>query len=246
LQPVTKFRTFNEFFYRKLKAGARPCPSEAKDDVVVSPADCRLMVFETLDQAQRLWIKGAKFNLQNLLGAADPSGDLAKTFVGGSLVICRLAPQDYHRWHMPVSGRPQKRTLIQGEYYTVNPIAIRKNVDVYTANKRCVVPIETKEFGTVVLIAVGATMVGSIHFCCPKANMDDCKEINGSCCVNHPVKKFAEHGYFAFGGSTVLLLFQPGAIVFDHDLLQNSSNQLETLVKVGSSIATSTEKYKTK
>jgi len=99
---------------------------------------------------------------------------------------------------------------------------MQKHLTVKT-NKRCVCPIETKDFGTVVLIAVGAAMVGSIGFDHPND-----AETN--------VSKFDPHGFFAFGGSTVLIFFKPGKIVFDRDLVNNSNKKLETLIQVGDSI----------
>ena len=175
--------------------------------------------------AKQLWVKGKQFSIAATLAAADGDGSLTAKLSGGSLVIARLAPQDYHRWHWPVAGRPGERTPIAGGYNTVNPIAIRKDVDVYTDNKRCVCPIDTADFGTVVLVAVAATMVGSIGFV----------DASGS-----SVKRFDEHGWFAFGGSTVLLFFTPGAVSFDEDLHRNSAKSLETLVKVGRRIGVAT------
>jgi len=225
LLPLTEFKTFNEFFFRRLKPSARLCPTLADPSVAVSPADCRLMVFQTMDDAKKLWIKGEGFSIGNVFGTWDPEGHKAAKFTGGSLAIARLAPQDYHRWHWPVTGVAQKRHMIQGDYNTVNPIAIRRNVDVYTHNKRCVCPIETKEFGLVVLIAVGAAMVGTIKF----EFEDD---------TDRKFTKFDPHGYFAFGGSTVLVFFRPGTIVFDKDLLANSNQKLETLIQVGDRMGT--------
>jgi phosphatidylserine decarboxylase len=117
-------------------------------------------------------------------------------------------------------------------------------VDVYTDNKRCICPIETSEFGLVILIAVAATMVGSIGFdcsCAPTPEGGWC--VDGRCQVGREVNKFDDSGWFAFGGSTTLVLFQPGAITFDADLLHNSGQTLETLVKVGASMGKSTGKY---
>jgi len=233
-----QFNTFNEFFYRELKPGARKPAELADDTVAISPADARMMVFRTTDSAKELWIKGENFSLSHLFGQWDTDGKQIAKFVGGSLVIARLAPQDYHRWHFPVSGTLRERFLISGDYNTVNPIAIRRNVDVYTTNKRCICPIETKEFGTVILIAVAATLVGSINFDHCACQHRPCED--GKCCVGKQVKKFDPHGYFAFGGSTTLVLFQPGSILFDGDLLSNSDNQLETLVKVGSRLGVAT------
>lgn len=125
----------------------------------MSPADCRLSVYPTIDQATKLWIKGKKFSLENLL----QDEALASLFYGGSVVIARLAPQDYHRYHSPVTGTLQSFVNISGGYYTVNPIAVNKPFDVFCGNKRLVTTIETLEFGQVCFVAIGATMVGSIN-----------------------------------------------------------------------------------
>lgn len=244
--PLSHYKTFNQFFYRKLKPGARKCFLPNDPSHAVSPADCRMMCFRSLEDSRRLWIKGQQFTLGNLFAGWDSDGSKANMFNGGELVIARLAPQDYHRFHWPVSGRLLPRFLISGEYHTVSPIAVRKNVDVYTENKRCICPIETDEFGLVLLIAIAATMVGSIGFTCccnpPPADGRCCPD--GRCMVGKSVSKFDDAGYFAFGGSTTLVLFQPGSVTFDSDLLQNSDRQLETLVKVGMSLGKATGKYK--
>lgn len=93
LEPELGFANFNEFFYRKLKDGARTVSSPDNDRVAVSVADCRLTCFQTINDATELWIKGQSFTVAKLLG----DDSLAKKFEGGSLVIFRLAPQDYHR-----------------------------------------------------------------------------------------------------------------------------------------------------
>jgi phosphatidylserine decarboxylase len=146
----------------------------------------------------------------------------------------------------PVSGKLGLRYLLGKDYLTVSPIAVRK-VDVYTENKRVILPIETEHFGLVLFIAVAATMVGSIIFACtcdPKpADGAPCC-VDGRCQVGRSVRKFDDCGTFAFGGSTTLVLFRPGAISFDKDLRLNSDQQLETLVKVGTSLGRATGKYK--
>ena len=110
--------TFNEFFYRKLKPDARPVEDPDDPYRLVSGADCRLMVFETVSEATRLWIKGRDFSVGRLLG--DTYRAEADKYVGGALCIFRLAPQDYHRFHSPVDGIVGPMTDISGEYYTVN------------------------------------------------------------------------------------------------------------------------------
>lgn len=104
--------------YRKLKPSARPVETPDDPNRLVSGADCRLMAFETTSEATRLWIKGREFTVARLLG--DAYKDQAERYVGGALVIFRLAPQDYHRFHSPVDGIIGPMSYIAGEYYTVN------------------------------------------------------------------------------------------------------------------------------
>lgn len=110
--------TFNEFFYRKLKPDARPVDQPDNPYRLVSGADCRLMAFDTVDSATRLWIKGREFSLARLFG--DAYKNEAPRYNGGAVCIFRLAPQDYHRFHSPVDGKIGPMTFIPGEYYTVN------------------------------------------------------------------------------------------------------------------------------
>jgi phosphatidylserine decarboxylase len=213
LLPVERFKNFNEFFYRALKPDARPCSAPDDPKVIVSPADCRSVVFDTMDDATRIWVKGRDYSVEKLLGDAYPLD--AKRYKNGALGIFRLAPQDYHRFHIPVDGVLGTPKLIEGEYYTVNPMAIRSALDVYGENVRVVVPIDSVAHGRVMYICIGAMMVGSTVIT-RKAGQK--------------VKRAEELGYFKFGGSTILLLFESGAMNFDDDLIANSSGALETLV----------------
>ncbi|PHH50234.1 Phosphatidylserine decarboxylase proenzyme 2 [Ceratocystis fimbriata CBS 114723] len=219
LLPLKDFKNFNEFFYRALKPGARPCSAPDNSKIVVSPADCRSVVFNRIDQATKIWVKGREFSIKRLLGDAYPE-DVSR-YEGGALGIFRLAPQDYHRFHIPVDGIMGQDKLIAGEYYTVNPMAIRSALDVYGENVRILVPIDSKEHGRVMVVCVGAMMVGSTVIT-RKAGSE--------------VKRGEELGYFKFGGSTILCLFEPGKVQFDDDLCDNSTTALETLIRVGMSI----------
>lgn len=219
LEPISSFKTFNDFFYRKLKPSARPIESPDDPRRLVSAADCRLMVFETVSEATKLWIKGREFSVARLLG--DVYRDEAERYVGGALAIFRLAPQDYHRFHVPVDGRIGEMRDVKGEYYTVNPQAIRSALDVYGENVRKIVPIDSPQFGRVMVVCVGAMMVGSI-----KMTVEEGQD----------VKRGQELGYFAFGGSTIVVLFERGAVGWDEDLLINGRACLETLVRVGMGI----------
>ena len=157
------YPTFNAFFAREIKESARPIAEPENDLVTSSPADCRLTAFPTVDLATKYWIKGFGFTLERLLG--DPQ--LAAQFDGGSIVIARLAPQDYHRWHAPVSGTVRSIKDIPGAYYTVNPQAINEpgTLDVFCENKRSVMTIERSSTGSpIAIVAVGAMLVGSIKY----------------------------------------------------------------------------------
>ncbi|KAI1006660.1 Phosphatidylserine decarboxylase proenzyme 3 [Podosphaera aphanis] len=219
LLPIEKFNSFNEFFYRKLKPEARPCSAPHNPGIVVSPADCRCVVFNRMDDAIRIWVKGREFSIERLLGNAYPQ-DVSR-YKNGALGIFRLAPQDYHRFHVPVDGIMGEPKTIQGEYYTVNPMAIRSALDVYGENIRIVIPIDSVAHGRVMIICVGAMMVGSTVI----------TRENGE-----QVSRAEELGYFKFGGSTILVLFEEGTMRFDDDLVDNSNTALETLIRVGMSI----------
>ena len=213
LRPIDEFKNFNEFFYRALKPGARPCSAPDNPRIIVSPADCRSVVFNRLEEATSIWVKGREFSVEHLLGNAYPED--AKRYKNGALGIFRLAPQDYHRFHIPVDGIMDTPKLIDGEYYTVNPMAIRSALDVYGENIRVVVPINSVAHGRVMVICVGAMMVGSTVI---------------TRRAGERVGRAEELGYFKFGGSTLLLLFEPGTMRFDDDLVDNSTSAVETLV----------------
>ncbi|KAI5968180.1 PSD2 [Candida theae] len=217
------YPTFNEFFYRKLKPNARLIEDKENDGIVSSPADCRCTVFESVNDATNLWIKGRNFTLAKLFNGNFQNLNKTNLYQPDqcSLGIFRLAPQDYHRFHSPVSGKVGSIKYIEGEYYTVNPMAIRSELDVFGENVRSIIPIHTEKYGTVIMIAVGAMMVGSI--CLTKQEGDS-------------IERGEEVGYFKFGGSTIILLFDKTKFSFDGDLLSNSKSCIETLVRVGQSI----------
>lgn len=213
LYPLEHFKSFNEFFYRELKPTARPCSAPDNPRIIVSPADCRSVVFNQMDVATKIWVKGREFSIKRLLGDAYPED--VERYTNGAMGIFRLAPQDYHRFHIPVDGVMGTPKTIEGEYYTVNPMAIRSALDVYGENVRIVVPIDSVAHGRVMVICVGAMMVGSTVITRHEGET---------------VRRGEELGYFKFGGSTLLVLFEPGTMTFDADLADNSAGALETLV----------------
>ena len=182
LKPVESFNNFNEFFYRELKPEARPCSAPEDPRIITSPADCRSVVFNRMTDAQSIWVKGREFTIERLLGNAYPQD--ASRYTNGAIGIFRLAPQDYHRFHIPVDGTMGEPKIIEGEYYTVNPMAIRSTLDVYGENVRVLVPIDSPVHGRVMVICVGAMMVGSTVI--TRKTGDE-------------VKRAEELGYFKFG-----------------------------------------------
>ncbi|MCB2220352.1 MAG: phosphatidylserine decarboxylase [Bacteroidetes bacterium] len=211
-----EFTSFNDFFTRKLKTGARPVNDDST--IAVSPADGKILAYQNIANSDFI-IKGYRFDVASFL----QNTDLAKNYAAGSMVIVRVAPPDYHRFHFPVGGRVSPVTRIDGWYYSVNPIALRDMVEIFIINKRAYTMISNPLFGDVIMAEVGATMVGSIE-----------QTYTGDF-----VKKGEEKGYFKFGGSTVVLLFEKNQIQLDDDLLRNTQNGYETSVKVGERIGIS-------
>ena len=216
-KPASEYKTFNEFFSRRLRPGARPISGDS-DDIVVSSADCRLQVYESVDEATRFWVKGRNYSTAGLLA----DNELAAGFQDGSMAIFRLAPQDYHRYHSPVAGRVVSITDVPGHLLTVNPIAVNcVYADVFTVNKRAVMVIDTPNFGQVAFVAVGATLVGSIVWSVKPGDV---------------ISRGSELGYFKFGGSTCIVLFPKNTVKWDQDIASNSMRSLETLIQMGNRI----------
>ncbi|MCH9614664.1 MAG: Phosphatidylserine decarboxylase proenzyme [Chlamydiia bacterium] len=193
------FHSFNDFFVRKLRSEVRPI-SPAK---AVLPADGRYRVFKDVSEFQ---IKGKTFDVDTLLGEPCPYTP--------SLVLARLAPVDYHRFHFPCDCIPGKPRAINGPLYSVNPIAVAQNIAYLFENKRVVTPLESPDFGTVYFVEIGATYVGSIK---------------QTYSPHRPVKKGDEKGYFEFGGSSIAIIFEQDKIDFATDLI----DPLEIYGKMG-------------
>jgi phosphatidylserine decarboxylase len=215
-----EFKTFNEFFYRALKKAARPVAEG--DDVAVFAADGRHLVFPDVDAAPGFYVKGTSFSLAELFG----DETLAREFAGGAMVISRLCPVDYHRFHFPVAGVPAEPKLINGYLYSVSPIALRRNVGYLVQNKRALTLVnETPRFGRVAVFEVGATCVGTIR------NYFE---------PGKPVAKGAEKGLFTFGGSCVITVFKKGRIRFDDDVVAQSAQHVETYARMGDRLGVTT------
>lgn len=206
------FRTFNDFFYRKLKPQARPICAGEKD--IAFPADGRHLVLPDIAACADFFIKGVRFDLAALLRDAA----LAERFAHGSLLISRLCPVDYHRFHFPCGGIPGPARAINGPLYSVSPIALRKRPSILWENQREITVLKTPQLGDVLLIEVGATCVGSIvQTFTPGAE----------------IAKGAEKGCFRFGGSCFITIFEPGIIRFADDLIEHSAAGREVYARMG-------------
>lgn len=209
--PSGGFSHFNAFFYRRLRPGARPIVKDSQ--AAVFPADGRHLVFPSISSSSGFSIKGQAFDLPGLVGDAD----LADSFEGGSLMISRLCPVDYHRFHFPIAGVAGDSVLLPGSLRSVSPLALRKHLSILWENRRERTLVESPEFGRVLFFEIGATCVGRIE----------------QTYSSGPVEKGSEKGYFAFGGSCVATLFEKGAISFDPDLLEYSARGTEVYARMG-------------
>lgn len=155
---LNEYRTFEDFFVRRHKDGTRPICERDNPNKAIVPCDCRVVTYDTVPQAKKLWIKGNDFSITNLVMDID----LGAKFDDGSVASFRLSPQDYHRYHSPVTGTIKEFRSLPGDYYEVDPIAIRSKVNILTSNARSYVLISTAEFGEVLFVAIGATDVGTV------------------------------------------------------------------------------------
>ena len=215
LQKPDTYQHFNDFFYRRLQPASRPLAGG--EETVVLPADGRHLLLPEVSQTTQVFAKGQSFDLARLLD----SDEEAYRYRDGTLLISRLCPVDYHRFHFPCSGRLGERRLINGYLYSVNPWALRRNLSYLWQNKRVVCPLEDTPVGRLLMIVIGATCVGGIHW---------------SSSPGQSIKKGEEAGYFSFGGSCVMLLFEKGRITPAEDLLEQSARGRETYARMGSEL----------
>ncbi len=219
VKKVAEFQSFNDFFIRKLKKSARKI-SKNKNELS-SPADGKILAYENIDKKDSFFLKGSEFSMGEFL----KDDKLADKFQGGAFVIVRLAPSDYHRFHFPASGSIGDNKKIEGSYYSVSPYAIKKNFMIFCENKREYSILSTEEFGEILLSEIGATMVGGIK---------------QTYIAKTIVKKGDEKGYFYFGGSTCIMIFEKGKIKIDEDIVENTLKGLETSIYMGEKIGVST------
>ena len=206
------YKSYNDFFCRKIKTEVRPVDFTPKS--LISPCDSKLTVLKIADNT-RFFIKQTEYSVASLL----QNEALADEYKNGYVLIFRLSVDDYHRYCYIDDAEKEKTVTIHGRLHTVNPIAndyfpIKENTRTYSV-------LHSKNFDDIIMMEVGALLVGKI--------------------VNHhndteTVQRGQEKGYFEFGGSTVVVLLKESTAVIDEDILKNSKEDYETVVKYGEKI----------
>ena len=208
-----EFDSYNAFFTRKIKAEQRPINDQK--NVLISPSDGKVTAYP-ITQEGRFWIKHTQYTAAQLL----KDERLAEHYMGGWIYVIRLTVDDYHRYCYVADGRKSRQRKIRGVLHTVNPVA-NDHYPIYKMNSREYCILKTKELGTILLMEVGALMVGKIN-----NHEEDSAQ----------VKRGDEKGMFEFGGSTIVVMTEPGMTKPDKDIIQNTKVQAETLIKMGEPI----------
>lgn len=206
-----KYRSFNDFFTREIRPECRPIDREPNS--LISTCDGKLTAFE-IDENSVFRVKGFDYSMQTLL----KDEELAKAFEGGICLIFRLTVTDYHRYIFFDSGTAEKEVFIKGKLHTVQHAALEKR-KVFAENCREYTLLHTDNFGDALQMEVGAMLVGRI--------------------VNNGKKRFErgdEKGWFEFGGSTIILMLKKGVAEIDEEILENTKQGYETVVKCGENI----------
>ena len=209
------FNSFNDFFARKLLNTSRPI--DINKNALISPGDGRLTAYTNIDMDSLVQVKNITYSLSELI----QNDKIACKYQGGTCLILRLCPTDYHRFHFIDNGISYKTNYIPGDYYSVNPTALERIPKLYCQNKREWSIFNSKNFGNILHVEVGATCVGSII---------------QTYAENSPINKGDEKGYFKFGGSTTILFFEPNTVGIDEDILIQSELGFETKVNMGEKI----------
>ena len=207
-----KFKSFNDFFTRRVRPECRPVDRDPAH--FISPCDSKLTVV-SIQSDTVFRVKGVDYTVEQLLR----SRKLAEEYAGGMLLIFRLTVDDYHRYCYPDSGEKGENVHLQGVYYTVNPIAFSRYA-VFRENTREYTVLRSDNFGDMIIMEVGATLVGRIS------------NLHGAC----HVERGQEKGRFDFGGSTVAVLVKPDVLKVDEDIMRNNAEGCETVVKYGQRI----------
>lgn len=217
-----EFKNFNDFFIRELDKASRPIDKDKNS--LISPGDGRLTCYTHISMNDIIQVKDITYSLSELI----QNNKIANEYEGGTCLVLRLCPIDYHRFHFIDWGTCEKSKFIPGNYYSVNPSALERIAKLYCQNKREWSIFHSENFDDIIYVEVGATCVGSI--------IQNYKP-------NTTVNKGDEKGYFKFGGSTTILFFKPNTITIDKDILVQSSLGFETKVNMGEKIGIKTLNY---
>jgi phosphatidylserine decarboxylase len=209
---VESYKSFNDFFTRALKAGARP----VADADFVCPVDGAISQFGAIDDHYMLQAKGHRFTTTQLVGG---DAALAGQFRHGSFANLYLSPRDYHRLHMPCDGTLERMIYVPGKLFSVNPVTARGVPNLFSRNERVVCVFDSVEHGRFVMVLVGATIVGSMatvwHGVVNPKRTNRTSEWTYAD-RNIVLRKGEEMGRFLLG-STIIMLFERGAVVFNQD-----------------------------
>lgn len=202
-----KYVSFNDFFTRRRRVER----TDITPDHLISPCDGYLSVYP-IDKDRTWRIKHVEYGLEKLL----EDRELAERFSGGTCLIFRLTPQNYHRYCYVCSGERGISKTIRGRLHCVRPAAYT-SCPVFVENSREYTEIRTQQFGDMIQMEVGALLVGKIHNHYPKGR----------------IYQGMEKGYFEFGGSTIVVLVQEGHIRVNRQILKNMKRGAETKVRLG-------------
>jgi phosphatidylserine decarboxylase len=209
---IASYTSFNDFFTRPLKQGARPVSGAD----FVSPVDGAISQFGAIDDHHILQAKGHRFTTAELIGGDQA---LAANFRHGSFANLYLSPKDYHRLHMPCDGQLGRMIYVPGALFSVNPVTARGVPNLFARNERVVCVFESPDFGPFVMVLVGATIVGSMatvwHGVVNPKRTNRVSEWSYAD-QNIVLKKGEEMGRFLLG-STIVMLFRQDTIDFNKD-----------------------------
>lgn len=214
--PEGGFASFNDFFTRKLKPGARPIADPNNNAVLICPADCKISpISYALTSDQNFEVKDDTYNIAALLGSVE----LADKFVGGAAMVCLLYPKDYHRFHAPVTGTIVAKGSLDDKHYYYG---FKGLVKYFSEYHRAYYLINTKGSGQVGFVSIGMSDINSVNMPLP---VD----------VNKEIHKGDEIGYFAYGGSGIVMLFEPGMLktTVSRETASNGGRFVQMGTKIG-------------
>ena len=222
-KPVA-YRSFAEFFDREFRPGVRTFPQAA--DEMGAFAEARYFGWERLADDQEFPLKGHSLSARRILG----NDERARPFIGGPIILARLSPMDYHHVHYPDDGITLNQERLGYRLWTVNWHALLNKQDILFSNERQINILETRNFGRLAFVEVGALSVGRIVQMHP---------------LNSPFLRGGEKSVFKFGGSAIVVFGEPGTWRTCDDLLERTKEGVETLVRLGEPVGVRVAPHRT-